>query len=62
MWVQTTLIAFLAFSIHRSSISGALRYRTVPLLLKLAALATIVLSWIALVVDQMPCFLGGRGC
>jgi hypothetical protein len=32
------------------------------LVLKVAFLGYIAWSWVALVVDQMPCFLGATGC
>lgn len=62
MWVETTLIAFLAFSVYRTSFAEPARQWIVPFLLKLAAMIVIAIAWVTIVIDQMPCFLGGRGC
>lgn len=62
MWVETTLFSFLAFSIYRTPFSTATRQWILPFLLKLAAMILIAVAWVTIVVDQMPCFLGGHGC
>ncbi len=62
MWVETTLLSFLGFSIRRTQFSNPTRQWIIPFLLKFAAVIVITIAWITLVIDQMPCFLGGRGC
>jgi hypothetical protein len=62
MWVETTLFAFLAFSIYRTQFKSTMGKWIIPFLLKLAAMTVIAIAWITVVIDQMPCFLGGRGC
>lgn len=34
----------------------------VSLLLRLVVMALLAIGWVTLILDQMPCFLGGRGC
>ena len=62
MWVETTLISFLTFSLVRTPFTNAARQWIVPFLLKVAAMIVIAIAWVTIVIDQMPCFLGGRGC
>lgn len=62
MWVETTLISFLTFLIYRTPFANATSQWIVPFLLKLAAIVVIAIAWITIVIDQMPCFLGARGC
>lgn len=62
MWVETTLFAFLAFSIYRTQFKNTLRTWIIPFVLKLAAMTVIAIAWVTIVIDQMPCFFGGRGC
>lgn len=62
MWVETTLISFLAFSIYKTPFANAVRQWIIPFLLKLAAMSVIAIAWVTIVIDQMPCFFGGRGC
>ena len=62
MWIETTLLSFLGFSLYRTQFSKPTRQWIVPFVLKLIAVSVITFAWIVLVVDQMPCFLGGRGC
>jgi len=62
MWTETTLLSFLGFSIYRTQFSNPIRQWIIPFVLKLAAVSVLVLAWFVLVIDQMPCFLGGRGC
>lgn len=62
MWVETTLLSFLGFSIYRTQFANPTKQWIIPLLLKLAAIIFIGFAWTMIVIDQMPCFLGGRGC
>jgi hypothetical protein len=62
MWVETTLIAFLAFSLIRTPFANATKQWIVPFLLKLAAMTVIAIAWVTIIIDQLPCFVGGRGC
>lgn len=62
MWVETTLFSFLAFSVYRTQLENATLRSIIPVVLKIVAMTIIGIAWITIVVDQMPCFLGGRGC
>jgi len=62
LFVVATVFAFLVFSISRTPFTNPFRVWILPLLLKIIVAVPLVLSWTYMVSDQMPCFLGGRGC
>ena len=62
LWVLATGFSYLVFSICRTAYKTPLKEWVVPFLLKISITIPIVLSWTNIVVDQMPCFLGGTGC
>lgn len=62
MWVETTLFSFLSFSVYRTPFGTTTRKWIIPFLLKLTAMSILAIAWLAILIDQMPCFLGGRGC
>lgn len=60
--LEAALFAFLAISVSRTLRTTRGARRIVPVLLKTVAMVVIASSWTFIVADQMPCFLGGRGC
>lgn len=62
MWIESTLFTILTFSLLRTQFTNAVGIWIIPFMLKLAAMFAIAIAWITIVIDQMPCFFGGRGC
>lgn len=62
LWLESTVFTYVAISVYRTMRMGSVINRIFPLLWKLVGLIVIILSWSFIVNDQMPCFLGGRGC
>lgn len=60
MCLAATLFIFLVMSILKDFSSNT--RRPFPLLLKGIPAVLLAWSWITLVIDQMPCFLGASGC
>jgi len=60
--VVSAILAFLILSLSRTPFKNPFKEWILPFLLKIIVAIPIVLSWTHLVSDQMPCFLGGRGC
>jgi hypothetical protein len=63
MWLYAAVSVQLLMRVVRTVRAGNM---TIPnlgfLLLQVALVGFIAWSWVALVVDQMPCFLGATGC
>lgn len=62
LWLLATVFSYVVLSIFRTAFETPLKEWIVPFLLKISVTIPIVLAWTNIVVDQMPCFLGGRGC
>jgi hypothetical protein len=62
LWIDASLITYLAISLFRTPRVGSVTNWILPFILKSAALIAVISSWTFIVNDQMPCFLGGRGC
>lgn len=63
MWLFAALFVLMLMPIIHSVRAGNLAMTNRPsLALKVVLLGVIAWAWIALVIDQMPCFLGAGGC
>lgn len=62
LFVCTTIFVLLVYSAFRTLFNAPLKNWILPFSLKLLGAVPLVLSWTHMVSDQMPCFLGGRGC
>ena len=62
LWVLAAVFLYLVISIFRTKYKAPVQEWIVPFLLKISVTVPVVLAWTHLVADQMPCFLGGRGC
>jgi hypothetical protein len=61
LFIEAAAFACLAISLFRTP-RASLVPVLVPILFKVAAMIVPASSWAFMVADQMPCFLGGRGC
>ncbi len=62
MWVNSTLFAGVLLSALKDFREGTVRSKIVWFSFKIIILAILGLAWVNIVLDQMPCFLGGGGC
>lgn len=63
LWVLSTgCIAILMLIVQNIQAGNRLLANSFSLLLSVIFLAVFAWLWVALVIDQMPCFLGGSGC
>ena len=63
LWfLATGFIAFLMLIMQNARAGNKLLANPISLLLSVILFAVFAWQWIALVIDQMPCFLGGSGC
>lgn len=62
LFIEAALLTFLVLSLFRTPYRNPVRAWLAPFALKLLLAIPLALSWTHIVTDQMPCFLGGRGC
>ncbi|MBK8809931.1 MAG: hypothetical protein IPN69_04280 [Acidobacteria bacterium] len=62
LWLEASIFTYLAISLFRTPRTGPVSDWIFPLLLKSLGLVIIMSSWTFVVADQLPCFLGGKGC
>lgn len=62
LWTVMLIFVLIMRSIINSYNSGALHISTVSLVARTAFLIILGSFWISIVIDQMPCFLGGTNC
>jgi len=63
LWILSTgSITILMLAVRRVRAGNTMMTNPVPLLLGVIFFAAFAWMWVALVIDQMPCFLGGSGC
>lgn len=62
LFVVAMIFCFLVLSLSRTPFKNPLKEWILPFLLKIIIAVPFVFAWTNMVSDQMPCFLGGRGC
>jgi hypothetical protein len=64
LWLQSMIFIAILMTIVRDllQVENSITANPVSLLFRLGFLALFAWLWSALVIDQMPCFLGGSGC
>jgi len=63
MWLLPMLSIFTMMPIVRNvRVGNSIVANPINLVLRVVFSAWLVWMWVALVMDQMPCFLGGSGC
>jgi hypothetical protein len=63
MWVAAGVFLFILMPMVQAIRAGNFAVANpISTALKVALLVVIAWSWVALVIDQMPCFLGAAGC
>src|SRR5262245_36424808 len=60
--IMAALASFGALSVVRIARAGQIKARVFSFALAVAGAGVMAWAWTDLVVDQMPCFLGGTGC
>jgi len=63
LWLLSTMFLVILIPIVRNVRAGnILMANSVSLLPRVFFLVVLAWMWVALIIDQMPCFLGGSGC
>ncbi|MEX2553671.1 MAG: hypothetical protein WD627_11805 [Actinomycetota bacterium] len=63
MWLLAAVFVLMLMPIVRSLRAGTMAIASpASLVLRVAVAGLIAWSWVALVIDQWPCFLGATGC
>jgi hypothetical protein len=63
MWLSAALFLRIVMPMVQAIRAGTFAVANpVSFVLKMGLLAVIAWSWVGLVIDQMPCFLGATGC
>lgn len=64
LWLFSTIFIAILMTILRNvwQVGKGIMANPVSLLFRLVFVVSFAWLWVALVIDQMPCFLGGSGC
>lgn len=62
MWINSTLFLSALLSGFKDLRAGISKSNALWFSLKVVFLAILASAFVTIVIDQMPCFLGGRGC
>jgi len=62
LWLLMLIIIFIFKSLVKNLHSSVLNFTKLNLMTRFASLILLGYCWISLIIDQMPCFLGGTNC
>lgn len=62
MWVNASVFILLLLSVFTDLRVVGGKFNAGWVLLKTVFLVMVLSAWVTILIDQMPCFLGGSGC
>jgi hypothetical protein len=62
MWVNASVFILLLLSVFTDLRVVGGKFNVGWVLLKTVFLVMVLSAWVTILIDQMPCFLGGSGC
>lgn len=62
MWVNSSLFVGVLLSVFKDLRNVGGKFRGLWVLLKIIILIALASAFVTILADQMPCFLGARGC
>lgn len=63
LWIEITILAYICISVFNAYKQGLQKNNVVSLVIQLVILGIFAWAWMAMIIDQWPCFfLGGSGC
>ncbi len=62
LWLLMLIIIFIFQSLVKNLFSPVPNFTILNLMIRFASLILLGYCWISLIIDQIPCFLGGTNC